>query len=123
MKSFAAAAILAAATLPAFAQPVAQPYTGSTGPVCFDLEFSPDYPIKHTKVLDPQHVLFYMRDGKVWMNRLKTPCPGLTTRGFTFIAFQGEICSNAVGIKVIQTGETCTLGVFTPYTNAPPGAP
>jgi len=123
MKSLAAVAILAAAALPAAAQPAAQPYTGSTGPVCINLEDSPDYPIKHTKVLDPQHVLFYMRDGKVWLNRLKTPCLGLTTRGFSFVAFQGEICSNAEAIKVIQSGETCTLGAFTPYTTAPPAAP
>ena len=124
MKSLAAVTILAAiAALPLGAQPGPQPDAGSTGPVCIPLDDSADYPVKHTKVLDPRTILFYTRDGRVWKNTLKAPCPGLMFHGFSFVALQNEICSNAQAIRVIVTGETCTLGVFTPYTPASPAAP
>jgi hypothetical protein len=38
------------------------------------------------------------------------------------VGAQGEICSNATSIQVIESGETCTLGPFRPYT-PPPAAP
>jgi hypothetical protein len=76
------------------------------------------YQIDHTHVLNPRTVLFYMKDGHVWRNDLKGPCPGLTFNGFSFVTPSDNICSNAVPIKVIRTGETCSLGAFSPYMHA-----
>jgi hypothetical protein len=120
MKSIAAIAILTAvAAVPAVAQ--TGPQT-PTGPVCLQPALVPNEPIPRTKVLDPQTVLFYTREGQVWKNRLKTPCRGLMFHGFSVVGREGEICSNATSIRVIESGETCVLGAFTPYT-PPPAAP
>jgi hypothetical protein len=118
MKSFAAIAILAAvAAGPATAQQTG-PQT-PTGPVCLQPALVPKEPIPRTKVLDPQTVLFYTREGQIWKNRLKTPCRGLMLHGFVMVGREGEICSNATSIRVLESGETCQLGAFTPYTPSP----
>jgi hypothetical protein len=120
MKGFAAIAILAAvATIPAAAQTGPQV---PTGPVCLQPDTVPNEPIPRTKVLDPRTVLFYTREGQIWKNTLKTPCRGLMFHGFSVVGYEGEICSNATAIRVIESGETCVLGAFTPYT-PPPAAP
>ena len=90
--------------------------------VCIRPFDSPVGSIDHTHVVNPQTILFYMRDGKVWKNALKSPCPGLMYHGFTFLTHQDEVCSNAQGIQVIVTGEVCQLGNFTPYV-APSQSP
>ncbi|MGH6876610.1 MAG: hypothetical protein ACREHV_04435 [Rhizomicrobium sp.] len=125
MKILAAAACLAAlAVTPALAQPGPphSPMTG-VGPVCLRPFSSPNDPINHTKVVDPQHILFYMADGKIWENTLKGPCPGLMFHGFTFVTPEDDVCGNSTPISVIESGETCTLGPFTPYgrTHNPSG--
>jgi hypothetical protein len=99
----------------------AQPATTSEGthPVCIRPFDSPTGSIDHTHVVDPQTVLFYMSDGKVWKNSLRSPCPGLMFHGFAFLTHQDEVCSNAQGIRVIETGEVCQLGAFTSYTPPP----
>lgn len=97
----------------------AQPAPGH--PVCirpFDL---PTGSVDHTHVVDPKTILFYMRDGKIWKNSLPSACPGLMFHGFSFLTYQDEVCSNAQGIQVIETGEVCQLGAFTSY--APPAGP
>jgi hypothetical protein len=116
MKMYATAVFLAVfAAVSAQAQSGPQSPTGS-GPVClrpFDTPGSGA--IDHTHVVDPQTILFYMRDGKIWKNTLKTSCPGLMFHGFNFATHQDEICSNAQSIRVIETDEVCELGAFTPY--------
>ena len=120
MKTLAAVAFLATvAATSAGAQVGPQ---NPTSPVCLQPALVPNEPIPRTKVLDPQHVLFYTRGGQVWENRLKTPCRGLMFHGFSVVGQEGEICSNATSIHVIESGETCQLGAFRPYT-APPAAP
>lgn len=89
---------------------------GKASPVCIRPFDTPTGSIDHTHVVNPQTVLFYMRDGKVWKNSLKSPCPGLLYHGFTFVTHQDEVCSNAQAIQVIVTGEVCQLGEFAPYT-------
>jgi len=76
------------------------------------------YLIDHTHVVNASTVLFYMRNGKIWQSNLPTPCPGLLMHGFVAKAGYTEICGGAQGITVIQTGEVCQLGPFTPYTAA-----
>jgi hypothetical protein len=124
MKMLSAAALLAAfAAAPALAQPGPPPApTAGVGPVCIQPFSSPQDTINHTHVLDPRHVLFYMRDGKVMLNTLKTPCPDLMFHGFSFVTPENDICANSTAIKVIQSGEVCTLGPFTPYAPTSPGA-
>jgi len=109
MKTFtttlAAAAIAVCAALPAQASPV-----------CLWT-----YRIDHTSVLDSKNILFHMKDGKVWHNALQNPCPSLNFHGFTMVVRGGNesVCSNQQAIKVIDSGEICMLGEFTPY--AAPG--
>ena len=86
---------------------------GPAGPTCLNIDWP--YAVDHTKTVDPSTVLFYMKDGKVWQNNLKSPCPGLSFHGFTYVAHEGEICANGP-INVIETHETCSLGRFTAYT-------
>ena len=119
MKAFAAVAVLASLAATAAGAQVGP--LNPTGPVCLQPATVPNEPIPRTKVLDPQHILFFTRGGQVWMNRLHTPCRGLMFHGFDVIGFQGEICSNAAAIRVIESGETCQLGAFTPY-KPPPAA-
>jgi len=117
MKSFAAVAVLAALAATTAGAEVGP--SNPTGPVCLTPGLVPNEPIPRTKVLDPQHVLFYTREGQVWKNTLKTPCPGLMFHGFVVTGREDEICSNATAIRVIESGETCVLGAFTSYTPPP----
>jgi hypothetical protein len=124
MKTLASAAFLIAfAAAPALAQPGTphSPMTG-VGPVCLRPFSSPQDEINHTHVLDPRHVLFYLRDGRVLLNTLKGPCPGLMFHGFSFVTPEDDVCANSTPIRVIESGETCTLGPFTPYAPTSPGA-
>ncbi len=71
--------------------------------------------IQRTEAPDDRTVVFYMRDGKVWQNRLKTACPMLRTSPFTQVLRAGGlVCANQQSIQVAQTGSTCVLGDFTP---------
>jgi hypothetical protein len=120
MKMLGATGFLAAAVaLPALAQNTPTPDAAKPHQVCIRPFDTATGSIDHTKVVDPQTVLFYMRDGKIWKNTLRGPCPGLEFHGFSFVTHYDEICSNAVSIQVIQTGQICQLGYFTPYTPAP----
>ncbi|HEY3638524.1 MAG TPA: hypothetical protein VGK90_10270 [Rhizomicrobium sp.] len=124
MKTFAAAAFLATCLVgSAIAEPppMTAPTTG-VGPVCLKPFSSSQDTINHTHVLDPQHVLFYMRDGRIWLNTLKGRCPGLMFHGFSFVTPEDDVCANSTPIKVVESGETCTLGPFTPYTPPTPSA-
>lgn len=115
MKSYLAAVLLAAfAILPAQAQ--TGPAPGKAAPVCIRPFDNNTGSLDHTKVLNPTTIVFYMRDGKVWKNTLKAPCPALQFHGFSYVTHQDEVCSNAQAIQVLVTGEICQLGEFTPYT-------
>jgi hypothetical protein len=118
-RMFAAATLLAAlAAAPVQAQSGPQPSVmpGNSGPVCLRPFDSPSDAIDHTHAVNSRTILFYMRDGKIWQNTLATPCPGLMFHGFDFVTHQDEICSNAQSIRVLESGEVCALGPFTPYT-------
>ncbi len=105
--------LLAAA---AFAAVAAAP--ASAAPVCLQT-----YRIDHTSVVDSKNILFHMKDGKVWHNALKNSCPALNFHGFIMNVRGGDdtVCSNQQSIKVIDSGEVCMLGEFTPYM--PPSKP
>jgi hypothetical protein len=125
MKILATAAFLAASVaVPALAQPAppAHAPTSGVGPICIHPFWTQQDELNHTHVLDPQHVLFYMRDGQVLLNTLKGPCPGLMFHGFNFVTPEDDVCANSTHIQVLETHETCVLGPFTPYAPTSPGA-
>ncbi|MGD0189697.1 MAG: hypothetical protein ABSD74_03030 [Rhizomicrobium sp.] len=89
------------------------------GPVClrpFDVAGPAN--VIRTHVVDPRTILFYMPNGKVWVNHLSSPCRGLMFHGFEYLTRQDELCSNQVSIRVIESGEVCKLGAFAPYTQS-----
>jgi len=108
MKAMAIAAALAFTAGAALAQP-------APANVCLNIR-----DIDHTHAVDASTLLFYMRNGTVWQNKLPGLCRGLLFHGFAFTARNtDEVCSNAQGISVIVTNQVCQLGPFTPYA---PGA-
>lgn len=117
MRKLAVAAVVAALAqaAPAGGEPQGTP-APKPAPVCLLT-----YMIETTKIVDPQTILFYMRDRKIWKNTLPYRCPGLAFNGFVYVTSVDEICGNMQRIRVLQSGEICELGPFTPYT--PPAAP
>lgn len=107
------AAVSVLAAVSAVAQPMPPP---PSHPVCLR-PFDTPGPggIIRTHVVDPQTILFYTPDGKVWVNRLKSRCRGLMFHGFEYVTRQDELCSNQTAIRVIESGEVCKLGDFVPY--------
>jgi hypothetical protein len=127
MRIFAAALLLAAAAgVSADAQPTTNgmPMQPGAKPaqICIQpMEMPGPGGNVQTRVLNPQTILFYMPDGKIWMNKLHAPCRGLMLHGFAYLTRYDELCSNAVGIRVLESGQVCELGAFTPYV--PPRQP
>jgi hypothetical protein len=70
--------------------------------------------IERTEVQDDRTILFHMRDGKVWVNRLRRVCPMLKTSPWTQVLHSDQVCANQQFIHVTRTGDTCALGDFTP---------
>lgn len=70
--------------------------------------------IQRTEAPDDRTILFHMRDGKVWRNRLRQNCPSLKFSPFTQELHTDLICSNQQVIHVALTGDNCALGEFTP---------
>jgi hypothetical protein len=71
--------------------------------------------IQRTETPDDRTIIFHMRDGKVWSNRLKTVCPMLKVSSFTQVLRSGDlVCSNQQFIHVTLTGDDCSLGEFSP---------
>jgi hypothetical protein len=94
------------------------------GPVCLrPFDVSGPGGMIQTHVVDPQTILFTMPNGKVWVNRLSSPCRGLMFHGFEYTTRQDELCSNQTSIRVIESGQVCKLGAFAPYTPPRPSSP
>jgi hypothetical protein len=96
-------ALIAASVIPAVA-----------GPVCLRTYF-----IQETKIVDAKTIDFKMRDGTVYRNALRTPCPGLRFHGFVYVTRMDEICDNLQSIRVLESHEVCLLGAFTKLPPAP----
>ena len=121
MRMLTATGFLAAAfAFPALAQTDSAPQPAKPQQICIRPFDTPTGSIDHTKIVDAQTILFFMRDGKIWKNTLKGPCRGLLFHGFSFLTRQDEVCANAQAIQVIETGQVCQLGDFTAYTPPPP---
>ncbi len=110
MSLFAVAAAVAALAAPVSA--IAADAAGK--PVCLDVNR-----IDHTEVLNSHQILFYMYGKKVWVNTLTNNCSTLTRQdGFEWESGIAKYCDNLEIIRVLRTGQTCTLGAFTPYEKA-----
>jgi|SwirhirootsSR3_FD_contig_31_12153365_length_358_multi_1_in_0_out_0_1 hypothetical protein len=72
--------------------------------------------IDRTTVVNPQKILFRMKDGKTYSSQLSTPCIGLRFNGFVYDTSFMEVCGGSQSIRVLNTGEVCTLGKFEPVT-------
>lgn len=49
--------------------------------------------IDHTHVVDNRNILFYMRGGNIYLNRLSHPVPGLDRNdGFMYRTHMGRLC-------------------------------
>ena len=102
---FAVVALLLAAS--ADSQPAAPQQRSAN--VCLNVR-----DIQRTETPDDQTILFHMRDGKIWRNRLKMACPMLKVSPFTEKLTTDLICANQQFIHVALTGNDCALGDFTP---------
>ena len=78
--------------------------------------------IDHTEIVNDSAIVFFMKDGKAYMNAMRIPCSSLQMEdGFAYITDTPEICSNSQTIRVKNSGNFCELGQFTPFT--PPKMP
>ena len=78
--------------------------------------------IDHTDIVNDKAIVFFMKDGKAYMNAMGISCPSLQMEGgFTFMTDAVEVCSNSQTIRVKNSGNFCELGQFTPF--APPKMP
>lgn len=79
------------------------------------------YLINDTETPDESTIIFRMKDGKSWTNKLPRRCPGLRFHGFSYVVRgNNEICGNLQSIRVLETGNVCLLGPFVPSETKPP---
>ncbi|HEX3808370.1 MAG TPA: hypothetical protein VHW02_01625 [Rhizomicrobium sp.] len=77
------------------------------------------YMVDHTSVAkNSRSIVFHMRDGKQVLNTLPASCNGLQFHGFSYVSRSDEVCAGQ-GIRVIETGQVCMLGQFSPSVSAP----
>lgn len=107
MKKIAAIAVLLATSLGTAAPTIAR----NAPPICLKTNW-----IDSTSVVSPQKILFRMKDGKTYVSALPTPCLGLRFNGFVYNTSYMEVCGGSQSIRVLHTGEVCTLGKFEPVT-------
>ena len=79
--------------------------------------------LDRTEVVDDETVLFFMRGGDIYRNRLSRTCPGLEReKRFTYRVYGNQLCSVDT-ITVLESrafgltdGFTCALGNFQPIS-------
>ena len=109
LPAFAGAVLVLAVSAPA---EVPAPPASST--LCINVRN-----VERTEVKDDQTIVFHMRDGKMWENRLRRICPMLTTSPWAQVLHSDQVCANQQFIHVTRTGDTCALGDFTLVGGAP----
>lgn len=75
--------------------------------------------IYRSEIVDDGTILFHMRDGAIWRNRLPRRCSGLRMQGgFGYVTPLDRLCDLDL-IQVLEGSRSvCGLGRFEPY--APP---
>jgi hypothetical protein len=94
----------------ASAGPKADKYLGD-GEMCLET-----YQIKETRILDDQTILFIMRSGELYLNRLPARCVGLRIAdGFGYSTRIAKLCKQdriTAASHGSMPGNTCMLGEF-----------
>jgi len=73
--------------------------------------------IDHTDIVNDSAIVFFMKDGKAYMNAMRIPCSSLKMEdAFAYMTDAAEVCSNSQTIRVKNSGNFCELGQFTPFT-------
>lgn len=71
--------------------------------------------IKSTTSPDGKPLIVTMQDGKVWRNQLQGSCSDLRFNGFAWVIRGPEgVCENTQSLQVLQSGQVCVLGKFSP---------
>jgi len=95
---------------PAAAESKAEIYLGKTE-MCLE-----SYQIKETRIIDDQTILFIMRSGGLYLNRLPVRCVGLRIAGgFGYSTSIAKLCKqDAITVTGpgSTAGTTCMLGEF-----------
>jgi hypothetical protein len=80
----------------------------------------PTREIVSTDSKDGKTMVFKMRDGRTLVNHLRGICPDLKFNGFAWV-IRGieQVCENEQTLRVLQSGEICTLGKFDPPVSKP----
>jgi hypothetical protein len=70
--------------------------------------------IVSSKSTDGRTMIFKMRDGSTLVNHLQGVCTDLKFMGFAWQLHGGsnEVCEREDTFRVLQSGQTCTLGSF-----------
>jgi hypothetical protein len=70
-------------------------------------------------------LLFTMKDGTQYRNRLKGVCPDLMFNGFVWVIRNPDqtVCDNMETIRVLRSGEICQIGAFEKVSRAPANRP
>ena len=65
---------------------------------------------------DGRTMVFKMRDGRTFINPLHGICSQLRFNGYGGVMHEGDtrVCENEQTLKVLQSGQVCTLGKFDP---------
>jgi hypothetical protein len=83
---------------------------------CIDLGW-----LDRSQIVDDQTILFHMKGGLVYENKLPYRCFGLKFEdGFAFATSLHQLCNTDI-IKVLHRGTSCGLGMFTPVDKAKTG--
>ncbi|MGD8359714.1 MAG: DUF6491 family protein [Lysobacterales bacterium] len=79
--------------------------------------------IDHTKIIDDQNIVFYMKGGDIYRNHMPYPCGGLRAQDtYMYRTSVNQLCSNDIITPLDQIGigfsprASCGLGMFYPVT-------
>jgi len=79
--------------------------------------------IDHTKIIDNQNIVFYMKGGDIYRNHMDNRCPGLRSQDtYMYRTTLNQLCSSDIITKLDQIGfgfspgVSCGLGMFYPVT-------
>jgi hypothetical protein len=72
--------------------------------------------IVSSKSADGKVMVFKMKNGQTLINQLRGSCPDLKFNGYVWELRSGDtqVCENTQSFRVLQSGQVCMLGAFTP---------
>jgi hypothetical protein len=72
--------------------------------------------IVSSKSQDGKTMVFKMKNGQTLVNQLRGSCPDLKFNGYVWQLRSGDtqVCENTQSFQVLQSGQVCMLGAFTP---------